>query len=105
MAFSFFSLCFICGTLKYQNNIKHRTPQTMGAINDELTTREPPQPKPLRGVGGGFNAFYWYQTFALDYVVFKTQKLFSLHGGVLTIAMYHHREAYPETSVGSSNGS
>ena len=27
----------------------------------------------------GLNALYWYQRFGLDYVVVKTQKLFSLH--------------------------
>ena len=37
-------------------------------INNKSTTTEPPpqnvqQPKPP----GGFNAFYWYQIFALDY--------------------------------------
>ena len=32
---------------------------------------------------GGFNAFNWHQIFALDYVVVKTQKLLSSHGGFL----------------------
>ena len=44
------------------------------------------------GVGGGFNAFYWHQIFALDSVVVKTQKLLSSHGGFLTNAMHHDRE-------------
>ena len=30
--------------------------------------------------------------FSLDYVVVKTQKIFSSHGGFQTTAMYHHRE-------------
>ena len=76
-----------------KSRANHRTPQTMGAsINNKLTTKEPPpfngqQPKPLQGL----NTFYWYQIFALDFVI-KTQKMFSSHGGFLTIAMYHHRE-------------
>ena len=41
------------------------------------------------GVGGSLNAFYWYQIFALDSVVVEVQKLFSSHGSLLTIAMYH----------------
>ena len=30
-------------------------------------------------------------SFALDSVVVRTHKLFSLHGGFLTNAMHHHR--------------
>ena len=57
---------------------------------NEPTTTEPlpkngQQPKPL---GLGFNELYIYQIFAPDYFVL----LFSLHGGFLTITMYHHRE-------------
>ena len=33
------------------------------------------------GGGEGLNAIYWYQIFALDSGVVKTQKLFSSHGG------------------------
>ena len=42
--------------------------------------------------GGGLNAFYWYQIFALDSVVVEVQEMFSWHGGHLTKAMYHHGE-------------
>ena len=44
------------------------------------------------GWGRGLNAFYWYQIFALDSSVVKSQNLLSSRGGFLTIAMYHHRE-------------
>ena len=62
-------------------------------INKKSTTTEPPpkngqQPKPL----GGLNAFYWNQIFALDSAVVEVQEMFSLHGGHLTNAMYHHGE-------------
>ena len=43
-------------------------------------------------VGVGLNVFYLYQIFALDSVVVKHTKMFSSHGGFLTIALYHHRE-------------
>ena len=42
--------------------------------------------------GGGLNAFYWYQIFALDSAVVEVQEMFSSHGGFLTNAMYHHGE-------------
>ena len=45
-----------------------------------------------RGRGGGLNAFYWYQIFALDSAVVEAQEMFSSHGGHLTNAMYHHVE-------------
>ena len=45
-----------------------------------------------RGGGGGLNAFYWRQIFALDSVVVNTQRLFSSREGFLTNAMHHHRE-------------
>ena len=44
------------------------------------------------GGGGGLNAFCWYQIFALDSAVVEVQEMFSSHGGLLTIAMYHHVE-------------
>ena len=40
----------------------------------------------------GLNAFYWYKIFALDSAVVEAQKMLSSHGGLLTIAMYHHSE-------------
>ena len=43
-----------------------------------------------QATGGGLNAFYWYQIFALDSAVVEVQKMFSSHGGHLTNAMYHH---------------
>ena len=63
-------------------------------INKKSTTTEPPpqngqQAKPPEGL----NAFYWYQNFALDYAVVEVQKMSSLHGSLLTKAMYHHGEA------------
>ena len=42
--------------------------------------------------GGGLNAFYWYQIFALDSAADEAQHMLSSHGGFPTIAMYHHRE-------------
>ena len=61
-----------------------------------VTITEPPpkngqQPKQWGG-GGGLNAFYWYQIFALDSAVVEVQEMFSSHGGHLTNAMYHHGE-------------
>ena len=41
---------------------------------------------------GGLHAFYWYQIFALDSAVVEVQEMFSSHGSLLTIAMYHHGE-------------
>ena len=46
------------------------------------------------GGGGGLTAFYWYQIFALDSTVVEAQKLLSLHGGFLTIALYYHGETF-----------
>ena len=40
--------------------------------------------------GGGLNALYWYQIFALDSAVVEVQEMFSLHVGHLINAMYHH---------------
>ena len=45
-----------------------------------------------RGGGGGLNAFYRHQIFALDSAVVEAQKMLSSHGGFRTIAMHHHRE-------------
>ena len=44
------------------------------------------------GGGGGLNAFYWYQIFALDSAVVEVQEMFSSHGSLLTNVMYHHGE-------------
>ena len=77
-----------------QQNIEQSQNPTMGVtINNESTTTEPPalngqQPKPL----GGLNAFYCYQIFAIDSAVVEAHKILRSHGGVLTIAMYYHRE-------------
>ena len=47
-------------------------------INKKSTTTEPTpyghQPKPPGG--GGFNAFYWHQIFALDSAVVEVQEMF-----------------------------
>ena len=40
--------------------------------------------------GGGLNAFYWYQIFALDSAVVEVQEMFSSHWGHLTNALHHH---------------
>ena len=77
-----------------QQNIEQLQTPTMGVtINKKSTTTESPpkngqQPKPP----GGFNAFYWYQIFALDSAVVEVQAMFSSHGGHLTNAMNHHGE-------------
>ena len=47
---------------------------------------------PWGGGGGGLNAFYWYQIFALESAVVEVQEMFSSHGSLLIIAMYHHGE-------------
>ena len=73
--------------------------------NKSTTTEQPPkngqQPKPLGG--GGLNAFYWYQFYALDSAVVEVQEMFSSHGSLLTIAMHHHGELthYNETKKGA----
>ena len=62
-----------------QQNIEQLQNPTMRVtINNESTTTEPPpyngqQPKPLGG--GGLNAFYWYQIFALDSAIVEAQKM------------------------------
>ena len=66
----------------------HNGSNTKQKVNNNRTTALEQQPKPL----GGLNAFYWYQIFALDSVVVEVQEMFSLHGGRLTNAMYHHGE-------------
>ena len=45
-----------------------------------------------QGTGGGLNAFYWYQIFALDSAVVEVQEMFRSHGSLPTIAMYLHEE-------------
>ena len=81
-------------------NIKELQTPTMGinnksTINNKSRTTETPpkngqQPKPLGG--GGLNAFYWYQIFALDSAVVEVQEMSSSHGSLLNIAMYYHGE-------------
>ena len=61
-------------------------------INSNITTAlERTAVKATGGRGGGLNAYYWYQIFALDSVVVEAQNILSSHGGFLTIAMDHHR--------------
>ena len=38
------------------------------------------------------HGIYWHQIFTLDSAVFEVQEMFSSHGSLLTIAMYHHGE-------------
>ena len=87
----------------YQNKEQHRTPTNNGRcicikqqFNNNRTTAlqrtlalDPPTPGE-RG-GGGVNAFYWRQIFALDYVVVKTQKLLSSQRNYL-IKLTHYDE-------------
>ena len=75
----------------------HNESNNKQRINNNNRTTALERTPPKTPVGGGWkalNAFYWYQTFALDYVVVKTQKLLSLYAGFLTtcLAMFHHRE-------------
>ena len=51
-------------------------------INNESTTTEPPpyREQTAAKATGEFNTYFWYQIFALDSVVVKTQKWFSPHG-------------------------
>ena len=60
--------------------------------NNRTIALERTAAKATGGGGGGLNAFYWYQIFALDSAVVEAQTILSSHGGFLTIAMYHHRE-------------
>ena len=46
------------------------------------------------GGGGGLNALYWYQIFALDSAVFEVQEMFSSHGSLLIIAMFNYGETF-----------
>ena len=66
--------------LNNKTRTKHRPPQTMGA-----TINQQQQNHRLRTdssqTSGGLNEFYWYQIFALDSVVVKTQTLFSSYVG------------------------
>ena len=55
--------------------------------------RVPPPPWEATG-GGGLNALYWYQIFALDSAVVEVQEMFSSHGSLLIIAMYNYRETF-----------
>ena len=78
------------------------SPQTMvvTSLNESTTT----EPLPLNGQqfksSGVLKCIYWYQIFALDSVVAKTQKLFSSHGGFLTIARnILNKFAYYETKT------
>ena len=80
-----------------QQNIEQLQTTTMGAT----ITIQQQQNHRLRtdsslshwvGVEGGLNAFYWLQIFALDSAVVEVQEMFSSHGGLLNIAMYHHGE-------------
>ena len=61
--------------------------------NNRATALEWTAAKATGGGGGGrLNAFYWYQIFALDSAVVEVQEMFSSHGSLLTIAMFHHGE-------------
>ena len=66
-------------------------------INNKSTTTEPlpkngQMHKPTGGGGGGLDALYWYQIFALDSAVVEVQEMLGSHGSLLTIEMYHHGE-------------
>ena len=69
----------------------------MGVAIKESTRTDPSpkngqQPRPPCGGGGGLNAFYWYQIFALDAPVVEVQEMFSSHGSILSNAIHHHGE-------------
>ena len=53
----------------------------MGATrnNESSTTEPPPRADSSLSHVERLNAFYWYQNFAIDSVVVKTQILFMLH--------------------------
>ena len=67
-------------------------------INNESTTTSQQQQNhrlrtdssPSHRGGGGLNAFYWYQIFALDSAVVEVQEMFSSHRSLLLIAMYQY---------------
>ena len=77
-----------------QQNIEQLQTPTMGVT---LTTSQQQQNHRLRmdsslSHRGCLNAFYWYQIFVLDSAVVEVQEMFSSHGSLLTISMYHHGE-------------
>ena len=74
------------------NKERLQTP-TMGVIinnnysnNNSTTALERTAAKPA----GGLNAIYWYKIFDLVSADVEKQEMFSSHGSLLTIAMYHH---------------
>ena len=79
-----------------QQNIEQLQNPTMAVtINNETTASERTAAKATAegvGGGGGLNAFFWYQIFALDFAVVEAQKMLSSYGEFQTIAMYHHIE-------------
>ena len=82
-----------------QRTTKHRTitdshngSTNKQKVNNNRTTaleRTAAQATGGGGGGGGLKTFYWYQIFALDSAVVEVQEIFSSHGSLLTIAMYH----------------
>ena len=72
---------------KLQTNPWHREEEPH---NNRETPRR--QTKNGQQPPGGLNAFYLYQIFTLDSAVVEIQNMFSSHGGLITIAMYHHGE-------------
>ena len=62
-------------TTKHRTNTySHNGSNNKQRINNNRTTALGQQPK-LRG--GGLNAFYWYQIFALDSAIVEVQEMFS----------------------------
>ena len=55
------------------------------------------------GRGGGLNAFYLRQIFALDSVLVNAQNLFSSHEGFLTNEMHYHKKNVTKLSMGCEN--
>ena len=80
-------------TLNNKTRIKHKTLTKTGVTMNQQQNHHNSTTAAYAIRGGDLNAFYWYQTFALDLVTIKYKKMFSLHGGFLSIAMYmyHHR--------------
>ena len=82
-------------TKQAEQNIKQsQTPTTGVTINKKSTTTEPLplEQTAAEATGGGLNAFYWYQIFALDTAVVEAQETPSPHGSTPTNAMHHHGE-------------
>ena len=93
--YSLFPITMIATLHKGHNAIhnktwnKHRTPKWAQQQQSRRLSTDSNFSHSGEGGGGGLNAFYCYQIFALDSVGIN-QNILSLHGGFITIEMYHH---------------